>query len=43
MWNVETAEYYEGPELLAPTCHPAAQPTPGPPGMVPADWEAQLH
>ncbi|WP_326607221.1 UBP-type zinc finger domain-containing protein [Streptomyces sp. NBC_01799] len=43
MWNVETEEYYDGPELLAPTCHPPAQPTPGPQGMVPADWEQQLH
>ncbi|MGW9135523.1 UBP-type zinc finger domain-containing protein [Streptomyces sp. NPDC055681] len=43
MWNVETEEYYDGPELLPPTCHPPAQPTPGPQGMVPVDWEQQLH
>ncbi|MCW2582063.1 MAG: hypothetical protein JWQ53_853 [Klenkia sp.] len=32
----------DGPELAAPTSHPADQPTPGPVGRVPADWVAQL-
>ena len=42
-WNVNTQEYYEGPELAPPTAHPMRQPTPGPQGAVPADWERHLH
>ncbi len=42
-WNTETEEYYDGPALAAPTSHPASQPTPGPAGKVPADWEQQLR
>ncbi|KJK59443.1 UBP-type zinc finger domain-containing protein [Saccharothrix sp. ST-888] len=42
-WNVETEEYYEGPPPAPPTAHPASQPTPGPLGKVPADWELRLH
>lgn len=42
-WNVRTQEYYEGPELAAPTSRPVTQPTPGPRGAVPADWQRQLH
>ena len=33
----------EGPELAAPTSHPTDQPTPGPAGQVPADWQRRLH
>ncbi|MFJ9411416.1 UBP-type zinc finger domain-containing protein [Streptomyces sp. NPDC101393] len=42
-WNIETDQYYEGPELPPPTAHPASQPTPGPRDKVPGDWERQLH
>ncbi len=42
-WNIETDQYYEGPELAPPTAHPASQPTPGPRDKVPGDWERQLH
>ena len=31
------------PELAPPEHHPASQPTPGPAGRVPADWERHLH
>ncbi|MEV7239113.1 hypothetical protein AB0N06_36030 [Streptomyces sp. NPDC051020] len=41
--NIEAEEYDEGWELLRPIAHPVAQPTPGPQGTVPADWEWQLH
>jgi Zn-finger in ubiquitin-hydrolases and other protein len=34
---------YDGPELAEPNCHPLEQPTPGPAGQVPADWENHLH
>ncbi|MFG2986326.1 UBP-type zinc finger domain-containing protein [Streptomyces sp. NPDC048258] len=42
-WNIETQEYYEGLQLPPPTEHPASQPTPGPRGKVPADWQEHLH
>ncbi|MGX1884797.1 UBP-type zinc finger domain-containing protein [Streptomyces sp. NPDC055287] len=42
-WNIETEQYYEGPLLAPPTSHPASQPTPGPRGKVPADWQLRLH
>ncbi|WP_327070717.1 UBP-type zinc finger domain-containing protein [Kitasatospora sp. NBC_01250] len=42
-WNLETNEYYEGPALASPTAHPATQPTPGPAGKVPANWQELLH
>ncbi|MEV4615906.1 UBP-type zinc finger domain-containing protein [Kitasatospora sp. NPDC049258] len=42
-WNVETEEYYEGPELAEPLAHPLSQPTPGPSGSVPDDWRQHLH
>jgi hypothetical protein len=42
-WNLETGEYYEGPPLPPPTSHPADQPTPGPRGQVPANWQDLLH
>jgi hypothetical protein len=42
-WNLDTEEYYDGPQLAPPLCHPASQPTPGPQGRVPADWEQQLR
>lgn len=43
-WNAQTEEYFEdGPELAGPDCHPLSQPTPGPAGAVPPDWERHLH
>jgi hypothetical protein len=32
-----------GPGLAPPTHHPRSQPTPGPAGAVPRDWQAHLH
>jgi ubiquitin-hydrolase Zn-finger-containing protein len=42
-WNAETEQVHEGPQLAPPTSHPRTQPTPGPEGRVPADWQRQLH
>jgi hypothetical protein len=42
-WDFESNSYAEGPELAAPHSHPLDQPTPGPAGQVPADWEDHLH
>jgi hypothetical protein len=33
----------KGAELLPPHSHPEDQPTPGPAGRVPADWQSLLH
>ncbi len=33
----------EGPELAPPHEYPADQPSPGPAGSVPDDWESQLN
>ena len=42
-WSFETQEFYDGPKLAAPRHHPKEQPTPGPAGRVPADWQLHLH
>ena len=42
-WNYVTSEYTLGPELAPPLYHPLDQPTPGPAGRVPADWQQQLR
>ncbi|MDX2706399.1 UBP-type zinc finger domain-containing protein [Streptomyces sp. NBC_00510] len=42
-WNVETEQYYDGPALTPPNSRPEGQPSPGPAGKVPEDWQAQLH
>jgi Zn-finger in ubiquitin-hydrolases and other protein len=42
-WNFRTKQAYDGPELAAPSHHPVDQPTPGPSGSVPADWQRLLH
>jgi hypothetical protein len=42
-WNYETEQAVEGPRLAPPEQHPGDQPTPGPAGRVPADWQAKLH
>jgi hypothetical protein len=41
-WDYREERMAEGPELAAPTSHPADQPAPGPAGRVPADWQAEL-
>ncbi len=43
-WNFETESFYaDAVALVPPTHHPITQPTPGPAGRVPADWESHLH
>jgi hypothetical protein len=42
-WNYRTQDYYDGPLLADPQHHPLDQPTPGPAGRVPADWQRHLH
>jgi Zn-finger in ubiquitin-hydrolases and other protein len=42
-WNYETERVVEGPRLAPPSHHPDDQPTPGPAGRVPMDWQAKLH
>jgi hypothetical protein len=42
-FDYRTNEFFSGPALLPPDSHPADQPVPGPAGMVPPDWERQLH
>jgi hypothetical protein len=42
-WDYQTEQYYDGPALAPPEHHPLNQPTPGPAGSVPADWERHLH
>jgi hypothetical protein len=41
-YSYATQESYDGPELAGPSDHPASQPTPGPAGRVPRDWERLL-
>ena len=42
-WDYETKQYLEGPKLAPPRHHPTDQPTPGPRGRVPRDWQRHLH
>ncbi len=42
-WDYGTEQFYEGPALAEPTHHPRGQPTPGPAGRVPADWQEHLN
>src|SRR3954469_1635647 len=42
-WNYDTNEYYDGPQLAAPECHPEDQAVPGPADRVPPDWVKQLR
>jgi hypothetical protein len=41
-WDYETNDYYEGPELAPPQCHPEDQTVPGPRGRVPRNWAELL-
>jgi hypothetical protein len=42
-YDYETDEGMEGPALAPPVHHPLKQPTPGPAGKVPRDWQRHLH
>jgi hypothetical protein len=42
-YNFETGETFEAAPLAPPHAHPSKQPTPGPSGKVPADWESRLR
>ena len=42
-WDYAANVQVFGPELSPPLHHPMDQPTPGPAGRVPPDWEHQLH
>jgi hypothetical protein len=42
-YDYATDRSVRGHELAAPHHHPVDQPTPGPAGHVPADWEDHLH
>jgi Zn-finger in ubiquitin-hydrolases and other protein len=42
-WDYRTEQMAEGPRLADPQSHPDDQPTPGPAGRVPSDWQALLH
>jgi hypothetical protein len=46
MWDYTTEQFFESPAgntLAPPEHHPVGQPTPGPAGKVPADWQHYLH
>jgi len=42
-WDYASQDYADGPTLAGPQHHPLSQPTPGPHGRVPLDWERHLH
>jgi hypothetical protein len=43
-WSYPDEQFYEsGPALAGPEHHPLDQPTPGPAGRVPVDWQQRLH
>ncbi len=42
-WDYARQESVAGPDLAPPHAHPVDQPTPGPAGRVPPDWQAHLH
>lgn len=42
-YDYRDQQMYDGPRLAPPAHHPIDQPTPGPEGRVPADWQAHLH
>ena len=42
-YDYERADVVRGPRLSPPYSHPIDQPSPGPAGMVPANWESLLH
>lgn len=42
-WDYARERVLPLPDLAPPTSHPDDQPTPGPAGRVPDDWEDQVH
>ncbi len=42
-WDYRSKETMSGPTLALPHAHPTKQPTPGPQGKVPADWQQKLR
>jgi Zn-finger in ubiquitin-hydrolases and other protein len=43
-YNYDDQQVYDdGPGLAPPDHHPLDQPTPGPAGRVPGDWQQRLH
>jgi hypothetical protein len=42
-WDYRIEDVLAGPMLAAPRWRPEDQPTPGPAGRVPPDWEDHLH
>ncbi|GAA4897831.1 ubiquitin-hydrolase Zn-finger-containing protein [Stackebrandtia albiflava] len=42
-YDFQTGDTVTGPQLAAPTSHPADQPAPGPAGRVPSDWRDHIH
>jgi hypothetical protein len=42
-WDYERQTDLDGPDLAPPVAHPLDQPTPGPAGRVPPDWEDRLN
>jgi hypothetical protein len=42
-YDYRSGDFLSGPALAPPRSHPADQPTPGPAGAVPANWESQLN
>jgi len=42
-WSYDSDSYYDGPTLAPPLSHPADQPTPGPAGRVPVDWQDHIN
>jgi hypothetical protein len=42
-YDYRTGDFLNGPPLEAPESHPLDQPTPGPAGAVPSNWEQLLN
>ncbi len=42
-WDYAAGTETQGIELMPPTHHPRSQPTPGPAGEVPGDWQSKLR
>ena len=42
-WDFSSDTFTYGPDLAPPTSHPVEQPTPGPAGAVPTDWQMHIH
>ncbi len=42
-WDFDHERFQHGPDLAPPEHHPLDQPSPGPAGRVPDDWQEQLH